>query len=65
MLNRIGHQLNSCAPSPSLVDDKWARNEAEDMKKGIEYLYEFKEKLLKLHPVVMDAIEVLLQRPRY
>jgi hypothetical protein len=67
MLNRIAQMplSPSCAPQPMHSEDKWQRNEIEDMKKGIEFLYEFKEKLSKLHPIVSDAIETMLQRPRY
>lgn len=68
MLGRIGNSpLMACEAPRNAVqhEDKWQRNEVEDMKKGIEYMYEFREKLSKLHPVVLDAIENLLQRPRY
>ena len=63
MLNRIGNQMECSAkvPMPEMPSI-YQRNEMEDMKKGIEYLYEFREKLSKLHPVVMDAIENMLQR---
>ncbi len=37
------------------------RNEKEDLKLGIDYLWEFKEKLNKLHPQVTYTIEKLLQ----
>lgn len=67
MLGRIGQAPLMPCEAPRLANEpkQWDRNEQEDMKKGIEYLYEFKEKLSKLHPVVMDAIENMLQRPRY
>ncbi len=67
MLGRIGNHPMECAsvPMPAHEPSKYQRNEVEDMKKGIEYLYEFKEKLSKLHPVVCDAIEKMLQIQRY
>lgn len=67
MLNRIGMPvlMPTEAPRPLHGEDKWQRNEIEDMKKAIEYLYEFREKLSKLHPVAFEAIDQLLQRPRY
>lgn len=66
MLGRIGQIPMPCeAPRPLHHEDKWKRNEIEDMKKGIEYVYEFRQKLFELHPVVIDAIENMLQRPRY
>jgi hypothetical protein len=66
MLGRIGNIPMPCeAPRSLHHEDKYKRNEVEDMKKGIEILYEFREKLFALHPVVIDAIENMLQRPRY
>lgn len=67
MLGRISNQplQPSCAPQPLHSEDRWQRSEQEDMKKAIEYLYDFKEKLSKLHPTALDAIETILQRPRY
>jgi hypothetical protein len=67
MLGRIAQQpLMPCeAPRPLHSEDKWQRNEMEDMKRAIELLYEFREKLFKLHPVAFEAIDQMLQRPRY
>lgn len=66
MLGRISNMpLQPCEPVRDCSQDRWQRNEMEDMKKGIEYLYEFKEKLSKLHPSVIDRMEDMLQRPRY
>jgi hypothetical protein len=66
MLSRIScvGQNETCASVPLQMHKevmRHERNEQEDMKKGIEYLYEFKEKLSKLHPAVLDAIENMLQ----
>jgi hypothetical protein len=64
MLGRIGNApLQAACESRSAIG--WERDEQEDMKKGIDYLYEFKKKLRELHPSVLDAIENMLQRPRY
>jgi hypothetical protein len=64
MLRQISNGLNQ-PMSVNVSEDRYGRNELDDMKRGLEYLYEFKEKLAKLHPNVMDAIENMLQRPRY
>jgi len=63
MLGRIGNKplMPYEAPRQLHNEDKYQRNEIEDMKKGIEYLYEFREKLFNLHPIVFDAIEKMLQ----
>ncbi len=67
MLGRIANYpcMTNEAQRPLHSEEKLQRHELEDMKKGIEYLYEFREKLSKLHPVVLDAIENMLQRIRY
>ena len=53
--------MNSvCAPAYPL-ESKYNRNEMEDMKKAIEYLYEFKKKLDELHPHCITMMENLLQ----
>lgn len=66
MLSRLNpNQLQCTAPQPLSIDDRWTRNECEDLKTAIEHLYAFREKLSKLHPVVLDAIENMMQRPRY
>lgn len=67
MLGRIGN-APSCYDSVAVSahpEAQHKRNELDDLKKGMEYLYEFKEKLLKLHPIVVDVIEKLLQSNRY
>jgi len=66
MLNRISNAImQHDSIRPTVSESRYERNELEDMKKGIEYLYEFKEKLSKLHPNVLDRMEDILQRPRY
>lgn len=52
-------------PTPSTVPSKWERNEKEDMKLAMDYLYEFKEKLFKLHPLCVETVHNLLQERRY
>ena len=64
MLGRINSTMQCEAPI-SVNENKYSRNEMQDVIKAIEYLYEFKEKLNKLHPCVIDIIENLLQRQRY
>lgn len=67
MLGRIGQTPVMPCEAPRLAHEpkQWERNEQENIKKAIEYLYEFRDKLSKLHPVAMETIEMLLQRPRY
>jgi hypothetical protein len=63
MLSRISQPLSEigseCVIYPPLC--LYERNEKEDMKKAIEFLYEFKEKLSELHPTCLNAIEHMLQ----
>lgn len=42
-------------------EPRFDRNVKEDLKTAFEYLYEFKDKLNKLHPDVIYIIEKLLQ----
>lgn len=67
MLNRMCQQplMPSEAPRPLHEKSSWERDEKEDSKKAIEYLYEFKEKLSKLHPVAQSMVEHILQPIRY
>lgn len=61
-------RMSPCNMQPceiNKIDERWSRNEMEDLCKGIEYLYEFKSKIAKLHPNTLDVIENMLQRPRY
>ena len=58
----------NCAqvPMPELAKQStWERCEKDDMKLAMDYLYEFKEKLAKLHPLCMETIHNLLQERRY
>lgn len=66
MLSQINNSVMApCAQVKTVHEEIWQRNEQEDMKKAIDCLYEFKEKLSKLHPTAQQAIDNLLQRPRY
>ncbi len=49
-------QVNTICREP-----KYDRNEKDDLKLGLDYLWEFKEKLNNLHPNVLYTIEKLLQ----
>lgn len=42
-------------------EPRYDRNEKEDLKLALDYLWEFKEKLNKLHPNVTYTIERMLQ----
>lgn len=46
-------------------EERYNRNEEEDLQKAIGYLYDFKRKLDTLHPGCVTFIENMLQRPRY
>lgn len=62
MLGRIGNYAITDAPPINCVnEDRYKRDEMEDMKTAIEYLYEFKKKLSKLHPSICGSIESMLQ----
>ncbi len=67
MLNRLSY-CNASVPSAPIQtaaqENKYNRNEKEDMKKAIEFLYEFAEKLRELHPNCTDMIENMLVRAR-
>lgn len=69
MLNRMSSQplqcVNESVPHVGQEKSRYTRNECDDMKRGIELLYEFHRKLSELHPNVVDMVECLLQRPRY
>lgn len=71
-LNHGGFMLNSlnagmfqerCVENP--IQSRHIRNEKEDLKKGIDLLYSFKQELDSLHPHVCNIIENLLQRQKY
>lgn len=68
MLNRIGNSANeamACMPVQEVSKSVYSRNEKEDLKTAIDALYDFKKKLSELHPVVIDVVDNMLQRPRY
>jgi hypothetical protein len=67
MLGRIGNSqiCQSEIRTMSVNEDRYARNELQDMQKGMECLFEFKDKLSKLHPNVLECMENILQRQRY
>jgi hypothetical protein len=46
-------------------ENRYKRNEKEDIKLAIEHLYEFKKKLEELHPKATDVIEKLLQNQHH
>lgn len=66
MLSSISQQICMPTEAPRLVNEenKWARNEKDDMKKAIELLYDFKKSLGDLHPNCLNLIENMLQHPR-
>lgn len=56
---------NTTLPQPSMHPDRWDRCEKEDMKEAIDALYEFKKKLMKLHPNCVELMNNMLQQARY
>lgn len=63
-LSHIG-QTTPIQYNPGFSDKRFERNELEDTKLGIEFLFEFKSKLDDLHPSVAGHIERLLSFPRF
>ncbi len=66
MLSRFTtEQLSSeCVPlrnAQPVPESRYTRDEEEDLKKAIGYLYEFKKKLDSLHPNCVYIIEHMLQ----
>lgn len=51
-----------CVDTSPQVDDRWNRNEQDDLKEAIDLMYDFKKKLNKLHPRISDMVETMLQR---
>lgn len=47
------------------VQNRYDRNEKDDLKTAIDALYEFKKRLDELHPNCLDIIDTMLQRTRY
>ena len=59
-------EIYSKSPSvPDHLQDRWRRNEKEDLKTAIDYLYEFKKKIDELHPSCLDIIHKMLQNNPY
>jgi hypothetical protein len=58
--NNVNEALQCCAPKP---DERWARDQKEDMKTALDLLWKFKEGLDKLHPECVTLIERMLFVP--
>ena len=60
MLDRIPCVEQPISPpmqcDSSRGDNKWNRNLKDDLKTAVELVFEFKEKLEKLHPRVSDIV---------
>lgn len=48
-------KLQHCAP-----DDRWNRNIREDLKMGIDAIYQLKERLDLLHPLAKESLIKLI-----
>lgn len=64
MLRNMNYAQQTAEIKPSNTTT-WDRNEKEDMKLAIEYLYDLHEKLSKLHPECRITIHNILQERRY
>lgn len=58
----LNHHSECIAPKP---DDRWSRNQKEDMKEAVDLLWKFKEALDRLHPECTNLMERMLQVPHY
>ncbi len=68
MLRQINSttDFSCCTHAPiDELKDRWRRNEKEDLKLAIDYLYEFKKKMDELHPTCLDIIHKMLQNNPY
>lgn len=69
MLNRLvdrGVSMQTDAiPHVKSAPSRYDRNARDDFPKAIEYLYEFVDKLQKLHPDCAEIIEHILQKQKY
>jgi hypothetical protein len=65
MLRNINSMSFPVQETSKSSNNNYERNEKEDMKLAMEYLYEFNEKLNKLHPMCKDLIHHVLQDRRY
>ncbi len=67
MLRSLNTSYEKCPSVPQAcyspqVESRYDRNELDDLKKGMEHLYEFKKNLDALHPHVATLIENMMQR---
>ena len=42
-------------------DQRYTRNQKEDLKRGIDVLYAFKQTLNELHPSILPIIEAMIR----
>lgn len=67
MLHRFNTQTARLACESPVFESqgRYNRNEEEDIKTAISYLYEFKRKLDALHPNCVDIISHILSNRNY
>jgi hypothetical protein len=67
MLLRLESKCSDLKPSPaiSVHAEKYNRDQREDLKKAIDYLYEFREKLDALHPSIPAMMQKILTEPNF
>lgn len=65
MLRNLGCQSFPVPEVNQKISSTYERNEKEDMKLAMEYLYEFNEKLNKLHPMCRELMHHIMQERRY
>lgn len=61
MLSQLSATQCEPVPMTPLPDNRWSRDQKEDMKTAIDLLYKFKQDLDKLHPECTNIIEKMLQ----
>ncbi len=68
MLQSLSYEIPQpqmdCASELALkvrAEDRYNRNEEEDMQTAITYLYDFKRKIDKLHPNCLRLVDQMLQ----
>ena len=57
----VDSMKTECVRNPS-TEDRWERNIREDIKQGMDLIFEFKEKLNKLHPLAQEVLVGMLSQ---
>lgn len=65
MLRNLSYGNCAIPQATEKPSSTYERNEKEDMKLAMEYLYDFNEKLGKLHPMCRELMHHIMQERRY